>query len=153
MDENLNGWTQPICNQELCANVNSTSSQPRGLCQPKHYMFIFKRYVPIGNWNNMRPHILNSIWHFFNLNLVYQISCLRSFLPLGEKNCIFHPNLLAPSLLWLPSICNCYTSILQWQNKKITRMVTPNTLQIMIEYTLISSILDRICKMKTKPLE
>jgi hypothetical protein len=32
-------------------------------------------------------------------------------------------------------------------------MITPNTLETMIEYTLISSILDRICKMTTKPLE
>jgi hypothetical protein len=32
-------------------------------------------------------------------------------------------------------------------------MVTPNTLETMIEYTLISSILDRICEITTKPLE
>ncbi len=32
-------------------------------------------------------------------------------------------------------------------------MVTPNILETMIEYTLISSILNRICKMTTKPLE
>jgi hypothetical protein len=32
-------------------------------------------------------------------------------------------------------------------------MVTPNTLETMIEYTLISSILDRICEMTTKPFE
>jgi hypothetical protein len=37
--------------------------------------------------------------------------------------------------------------------RKFTRMVTPNTLETMIEYTLISNILDRICKMTTKPLE
>jgi hypothetical protein len=37
--------------------------------------------------------------------------------------------------------------------QKITRMVTPNTLKIMIEYLLISSILNRICEMTTKPLE
>jgi hypothetical protein len=36
---------------------------------------------------------------------------------------------------------------------KFTGMVTPNTLETMIEYTLISSILDRICKMTTKALE
>ncbi len=33
------------------------------------------------------------------------------------------------------------------------RMVTLNTLEIMIEYTLISSILDKICEMTTKSLE
>jgi hypothetical protein len=32
-------------------------------------------------------------------------------------------------------------------------MVTPNILENMIEYTLILSILDRICEMTTKPLE
>jgi hypothetical protein len=37
--------------------------------------------------------------------------------------------------------------------QKFTRMVTPNTLETMIEYTLISGILNKICKMTTKPLE
>ncbi len=32
-------------------------------------------------------------------------------------------------------------------------MVTPNTLETMIEYTLISKILDRICEMTIKHLE
>jgi hypothetical protein len=32
-------------------------------------------------------------------------------------------------------------------------MVTPNTFETMIEYTLISSILNRICEMTTKPLK
>jgi len=37
--------------------------------------------------------------------------------------------------------------------KKFTAMVTPNTLETMIGYTLISSILDRICEMIKTPLE
>jgi hypothetical protein len=37
--------------------------------------------------------------------------------------------------------------------QKFIEMVTPNTLETMNKYTLISSILDRICKMTTKPLE
>jgi hypothetical protein len=37
--------------------------------------------------------------------------------------------------------------------KKIAPMVTPNTLETMIEYTLISNILDRICKLIKTPLE
>jgi hypothetical protein len=37
--------------------------------------------------------------------------------------------------------------------QKFIGMVTPNTLETMIEYKLISSILNRICKMTTKPLE
>jgi hypothetical protein len=36
---------------------------------------------------------------------------------------------------------------------KIPNNGTPNTLEIMIEYTLISSILDRICKMIKTPLQ
>jgi hypothetical protein len=37
--------------------------------------------------------------------------------------------------------------------KKLTPIFTPNTLESMIEYTLISSILNRICQMTTKPWE
>ncbi len=37
--------------------------------------------------------------------------------------------------------------------QKFIGMVTPNTLEIMIKYTLISSILNKICEMTTKPLE
>jgi hypothetical protein len=37
--------------------------------------------------------------------------------------------------------------------RKWTPNVTRNTLESMIEYTLISSILDRICEMTKKPLE
>jgi hypothetical protein len=37
--------------------------------------------------------------------------------------------------------------------KIITSMVRPNTLETMVEYTLISSILDRICEMIKTPLE
>jgi len=34
--------------------------------------------------------------------------------------------------------------------RKLTPNVTPNILESMIEYTLISSILDRICEMTKK---
>jgi hypothetical protein len=37
--------------------------------------------------------------------------------------------------------------------KKLTPIVTPNTLESMIEYTLISNILNKICEMTIKPLE
>jgi hypothetical protein len=39
------------------------------------------------------------------------------------------------------------------EKQKFMIMVTLNTLETMIEYTLISSILDRICKMTTKSLQ
>jgi hypothetical protein len=37
--------------------------------------------------------------------------------------------------------------------KTFTTMATPKTLETMIEYTLISNILDKICKMIKTPLE
>jgi len=37
--------------------------------------------------------------------------------------------------------------------QKFTKMITLNNLEIMIEYTLIPSILNKICKMIKKPLE
>jgi hypothetical protein len=37
--------------------------------------------------------------------------------------------------------------------RKLTPNVTPNTLESMIEYTLNSSILDKICEMTKTPLE
>jgi hypothetical protein len=39
------------------------------------------------------------------------------------------------------------------EKRKLSPTITPNTLEIMIEYTLTSSILDRICEMTKKPLE
>jgi len=36
---------------------------------------------------------------------------------------------------------------------KLTPIFTPNTLDSMIEYTLISSILDKICEIIEKPWE
>jgi hypothetical protein len=37
--------------------------------------------------------------------------------------------------------------------RKVIGMVTPNTLKAMIEYKLISNMLNRICEMIIKPLE
>jgi hypothetical protein len=39
------------------------------------------------------------------------------------------------------------------ERRKLTPNVTPNILESMIEYTLISSILNRICKMTKKSFE
>jgi hypothetical protein len=39
------------------------------------------------------------------------------------------------------------------EKQQCIEMITPNTLETMIEYTLISKILDRICKMTIKHLE
>jgi hypothetical protein len=37
--------------------------------------------------------------------------------------------------------------------RKLTLIFTPKTLEFMIEYTLMSSILNKICQMTTKPWE
>jgi hypothetical protein len=37
--------------------------------------------------------------------------------------------------------------------RKLKPIITPNTLESMIEYTLISSILDRICEMTKETME
>jgi hypothetical protein len=37
--------------------------------------------------------------------------------------------------------------------RKLSPIVTPNTLETIIEYVLISNILDRICEMTKKPSE
>ncbi len=37
--------------------------------------------------------------------------------------------------------------------RKLTPIVTPNTLEFVIQYTLISNILNKICEMTKKPLE
>ncbi len=154
---NKNRWTQHVHNQQLCVNPNSTCSQSRGLCQPKHHMFISKRYVPIRNLDNMKSHILYIISTCFLLEFnLSSLLCLRAFLLLKESNCI-----LSPSPPKLPSsIFSMVTIRLQFLNiyfimakKTFTAMATPNTLKTMIEHILISSILDRICKMIKTPLE
>jgi hypothetical protein len=69
--------------------MNKTSSQPRGMCQLKHHMFIFKSYVPIRNWDNMRPHILYTISTYFLFEFsLSNLLCLRTFLLLEESNYI-----------------------------------------------------------------
>jgi hypothetical protein len=75
------GWTKHVHNQKLCVNLNTTSSQLRGMCQPKHDMFISKRYVPIRNWNNMRQHIFYTIstWFLFEFSLS-NLLCPGAFL-------------------------------------------------------------------------
>jgi hypothetical protein len=120
------------------------------LCQSKHYMFTTKRHVPIRIkiiWNNP--------WHFtlptpiqviFIFVHSFNLLCLIPFLLLVASNCIFLPLLL---------ICPIYTTNLYFTmaRGKLPPIFTPNTLESMIKYTLISSILDRICEMITTPWE
>ncbi len=102
----------------------------------------------------MRPHILCSTYFLFEFS-ISNLLCLRAFLLIEESNCI-----LSPSPPKLPrSNFFMATTHLQFlyiyvitAKRKFTTMVTPNTLETMIEYTLISSILDRICEMIKTPL-
>ncbi len=75
----VQGWT--IKMNDKWKRVNKTYPQPRGMCQPKHHVFISKRYVSIRNWNNMQSHILYtiSIYFLFEFNLS-NLLCLRAFL-------------------------------------------------------------------------
>jgi hypothetical protein len=63
-----------VHNQKVCVNWNTTCSSLKSMCQSKHHLFIFKSYVPIRKWDNMRSHILYTISTCFYLNLVFQTS-------------------------------------------------------------------------------
>jgi hypothetical protein len=53
----------------------------RGMCQPKHHMFISKKYVPIRNWDSMKPHILYTISTYFLFEFnISNLLCLGTFL-------------------------------------------------------------------------
>ncbi len=100
-----------------------------------------------------------------SLNLLH----LGQFLLLIQSNCIFPPLLLICMIyisirIYFPLLCICIiftsTTCLQSLNlyftmgrKKLTPIVTPKTLESMIEYTLISNILEKLCEMTIKPLE
>jgi hypothetical protein len=142
---NKNGWKLKWMNKIKRMKILEMEEQNKMMKQPittknmfpcKLYLFTTKRSTLIetlhvhiqevcSHWllNNMRLHIFNTISHCF----VFEFSSsnflhLRSFLPLEKKITFFphlHPNLLAPSFLQLLSICNCYTSILQWKNENL----------------------------------
>ncbi len=105
----------------------------------------------------MKLHILYTIstCFLFEFNLS-NLLCLGAFSLLEESNCIF-----SPYLVELPSSnFSTITTHLQFLDiyftmakRKFMAIVTPNTLETLIEYTLISSILDKICEMIKTPLE
>ncbi len=66
---------------------------------------------------------------------------------------LFHLYYLATFFLLLPLCLQLWNLYFIVGRRKLTPNVTPNTLESMIEYTLISSILDRIYKMTKKLLE
>ncbi len=79
--------------QEVCVNQNTIFSSPRVMCQSNHHLFISKKYAPIRNWNNMRPHIIYTIstCFLFEFNLS-KLLCIGSFLLLEESKCILPPS-------------------------------------------------------------
>lgn len=63
------------------------------MCQLKHDMFIFKKYVPIKNWDNRRLHILNTISTFFLFEFsLSNLLHLGLFLLCEKENYIFPPS-------------------------------------------------------------
>ncbi len=93
----------------------------------------------------------------FYLNSIYQTFYIKDHSCHLKKKITFFPP--SPTKLTCSSfsiaivhlqLLHIYFTMAKW---KFTGMVTPNILESMIEYTLILSILDRICEMTTKPLE
>jgi hypothetical protein len=143
--------------------MNTTCLQPRVMWQCKFYLFTTKRFVSIetlpvhlqkvcSHWELKQYEAAHFQYHF-TLFLIWIQSiklCFKSFLPLEEENCILSPSpheltssIFSTSRIHL-QLLHIYFAMAK---RKFTRMVTPNTLEIMIEYTLISNILNRICEM------
>ncbi len=154
--KNSNGWTQHVHNQELCANVNYNLFTTKG--------FVSKN-ITCSSPRGMFPLGIETIWsHTFSIPFhifyvwIQTIKSLTSkiiFATWRRKLFSFphlHPNLLALVFLRLPSTCDCYTFFNNGKTQ-ICRNGHTKHFKTMIEYTLISSKLDRICKMTTKPLE
>ncbi len=125
---------------------------PINMCQSKHWLFTAKRHVLIRRKNNMKQpmelHIANISEQFF-----FKLFC--SLYQLLASNTIFATCKIKlhffPILLIFPIYI---TSLYFTMGKgKFSPIFTPSTLESMIEYTLISSIFERIREMTTKPWE
>ncbi len=98
MDKNINGWKIKIDQQNLFTTKSYVSIQilpihNQDVCvNRKHHLFISKRYVPIMNWDIMRPHIFYTIstCFLFEFSLLNLLS-LGAFLLLEKSNCIISP--------------------------------------------------------------
>ncbi len=150
--------------------MNTTYLEPIVMCQCKLYLFTTKRFVSTetlhghlqeicSHWE-LKQYEAHSQYHFtlffiwiqfikpfmYNIILTTWRRKLHSFPH-------FHPNLLAPSFFIATIHLQLLHIYFTMEKQKCIEMVTPNTLETMIEYTLISKILDRICKMTIKHLE
>jgi hypothetical protein len=117
--------------------MNIRCSPPRSMC-------------PLKNKNNMKQpmtlHIAYTNSSYFYFVHYLNLSCLTPFLLLTKSNYIFLHILL---------ICPLYTTNFYFimARGKLPPMFTPNTLESMSKYSLISSILDRMYEKTTKPWE
>ncbi len=164
MDEKMK-WMKNKINEPK--RKTTTCLQPIVMCQFKLYLFTtesyvsietppvhFKKYVPIRNWDNMRSHILYTISIFYYLNSSFQTSNVYNHFWYSKNNYIVStsPFKLPSSIFLTTTTClqllNIYFTMAK---RKLTTMVTPNTLETMIEYIFISNILDKICELTKKP--
>jgi hypothetical protein len=98
-------------------------------------------------------HIFN-IWIQSVKPLVSKITLASKIILATWRKNLHSPPILTSSIFFMATI---HLQLLHvyciMARQKFIGMFPPNTLKIMIEYTLISSILNRICKMTTKPLQ
>jgi hypothetical protein len=94
----------------------------------------------------MTFHITYTNSSYFLFSLLSQPLAFNTIIATYRIKLHFFPILL---------ICSIYTTSLYFimARGKLPLIFTPNTLKSVIEYTLISSILDRICEMTIKPCE
>jgi hypothetical protein len=99
-----------------------------------------------------QPFASSTIYSCYLYNQIAFSPSTINFLNLYLNLYLLHAYCLVTSFLPLKCVCKCETFILQWEKKINTKCHTKH-LESMIEYTLISRILDRICEMTKNLLE
>jgi hypothetical protein len=106
--------------------------------------------VPIKNKDNMKQpmtlHIAYTNSNYFLFCSLSQPLAFNTILTNGKIKLHFFAILLN----YLTYTTSFYFTMAR---RKLPPIFTPNTLESMIEYTLIPNILNRICEMTTKPWE
>ncbi len=97
--------------------------------------------------------IWNIPWHVTLLTLIQVIFYFHLFFQPLVFNTILVTYIIKLHFFPILLICSIYTTRLYFTmaRRKLPPIFTPNMLESMIEYTLISSILDEICEMTSKP--
>jgi hypothetical protein len=134
-----------LTHQEICANSNTT-------CPPQRSMQQIGIETILGTPRQLT--ILNYFLFSFTLTTPWQLAqwdCI-----LFHSTTYLHAKYSICIICTVPPSCILYSSIpcLQpWnlytlmEKRKLSLIIILNTLKSMIEYTLISSILQRICEM------